>query len=115
MANPLPEAKTAIATAQGKRKELLINGGGEFSVWKPPEAVRDTAKAMDAASDIIGEALPKKDHINLPLYYRQANLTLLFSRDYNRARTDRVARAGEYLRMVALDAAGNLDARVPKV
>ena len=48
-------------------------------------------------------------------YRRLGPKTLLFSRDYNRARTDRVARAGEYLRMVALDAAGNLDARVPKV
>ena len=114
MANPLPEAKTKMSEALTKRTELLEKGEGSFPVWKIPKDLADQKKALDASNDVIGKALGEKDQVNLPLSYRQANIILQLSRDWNRSRTDRVARAAEYLRMSKVDIDNNLSVRLPK-
>lgn len=116
MANsPLPPIKAALEEAYTARKTRLSTGAGSYPLWKPTDDIKDQSKANSTAGDLVGAALADgKKPDNLMPAYRRGNMLLALARDRAVFSRDRIARGGEYIKMIERELKYGLAARLPK-
>lgn len=115
--NPLLEVSDALSKTYTERFDYLEKGTGEYApYWKAPENVITPTKANAAAGDLIGPAIADaKNASNMIPEFRKGNMLLALSRDYGSLARSRIARGGDYMRLLERETTGgSLKARMPK-
>ena len=113
--DPLTAVKTALTDAYTKRKKRLVDGSGDFPLWKATDEVKDVTKANGAAGDLIGpEIADAKNPQNMVPAFRKGNTLLALARDRDQNSRDRIVRGGEYIKMMERELVTGLASRMPK-